>query len=99
MSDILDHGWLPAHIAADVLVRTGRGILHSVVVNGLTTAGDCTIFDGTDATGTVIAVLHLDPTTSISVQPITFLYDCRFNTGLFFDYDATLAADLTAMYL
>lgn len=90
-------GWPYSHVTADAQVKAGRGILHSVVCNGLTTAGDCTIYDSLTETGTVIAVLHLDPTTSVSVQPITFLYDLEFSTGLYMGFDATLAADLTVM--
>ncbi|KKK79510.1 hypothetical protein LCGC14_2832750 [marine sediment metagenome] len=91
-------GWPYTHVTADVQVKAGKGVLHSVVLNGLTTAGDLTIFDSLTEAGTVIAILHLDPTTSISVQPITFPYDLKFDTGLYFGYDATLVADLTVMH-
>lgn len=92
-----DRGWPYVHVDGDLQVHAGRGILHSVVLNGLTTAGDLTIYDSLTEAGTVIAVLHIDPTTSISVQPITFLYDCEFSTGLFAGFDGTLVADLTFM--
>jgi len=95
---VLDYGWLPENVTADAIVFAGKCVLHTIVVNGLTTAGDAAIYDGVDATGTLIATLHLDPTTSISVQPITFLYDCEMSEGIFIDFDATLAADLTVMY-
>ncbi len=95
---ILDFGWKPTHVTANTLVRTGRGILHTIVVNGLTTAGDCTVYDGVDNGGTVIAVLHLDPTTSVSVQPITFLYDCEMKVGIYLEYSGGLAADLTVTH-
>ncbi len=72
-------------------------LLHNLVLNGLTTAGDLTLYDSLTEGGTVIAVLHLDPTTSISVQPINFNYGLKFSTGLYFGFDATLVADLTAM--
>ncbi len=92
-----DRGWPYTHVTADVQVHAGRGILHKVVLNGLTTAGDLTLYDSLTETGTVIAVLHLDPTTSISVQPISFPYDCELITGLFAGFDGTLVADLTFM--
>jgi len=57
-----------------------------------------TLYDSLTETGIVIAVIHLDPTTSISVQPITFEYDARFATGLYAGFDGALAADLTIMY-
>ena len=98
MNPITNFGWPYTHVDADTQVVVGRGVLHSVVVNGLTTAGDITLYDSLTETGTVIAVLHLDPTTSISVQPITFLYDLKFSTGLYVGYDGAVAADLTVTH-
>ena len=95
---VLDFGWPYTHVTADAQVKAGPGVLHSVVLNGLTTAGDVTIYDSLTEAGTVIAILHLDVTTSLSVQPITFLYDLKFTTGLYFGYDGALAADLTVMH-
>lgn len=54
-----DFPWKHTHVDDTALVQSGPGALHSIVVNGLTTAGDITVYDGVDATGTVIAVLHL----------------------------------------
>lgn len=99
MNPILDFPWAYAHVAADAQVKGSKGVLHTVVVNGLTTAGDVTLYDNTAESGTVIAVIHLDPTTSLSVQPITLLYDCEFSTGLYVGFDDSLAADLTVTYL
>ncbi len=93
-----DFGYPYSHVIADTQVKPGKGILRRITVNGLTTAGDATIYDSLTETGTVIGVLHLDPTTSVSVQPITFEYDARFATGLYIGFDGTLAADLTVMY-
>ncbi len=93
-----EFGWPYTHVTADVQVKAGRGVLHSVVLNGLTTAGDLTIYDSLTEGGTVIAILHIDVTTSISVQPITFLYDLKFTTGLYFGFDGSLVADLTVMH-
>ena len=87
-----------AHVTADVQIKAGRGILRTVIVNGLTTAGDLTLYDSLTETGTVIAVLHLDPTTSISVQPIPLPYNLQFRTGLFAGFDGTLVADLTITF-
>ena len=89
--------WPYTHVAADTQVSAGACDLHSIVVNGLTTAGDCTVYDNPAAAGNVVAILHLDPTTSVSVQPITFIYDARCENGLYLDFDATLDADLTVM--
>ena len=95
---VIDFPWPYTHVTADVQVQAGKGVFHSVVVNGLTTAGDVTIYDSLTETGTVIAIIHLDPATSISVQPITLTYDLDFEIGLFFGYDGALAADLTVMH-
>ena len=95
---IIDFPWTGTHVAATALVKTGTGALHTIVVNGLTTAGDATVYDGIDATGTVIAVIHLDTTTSISVQPITLTYDIKVVTGIYVAYDQSLAADFTVTF-
>ncbi len=98
MNSAIDFPWDYQHITADAQVREGQGVLHTVVINGLTTAGDLTLYDSLTEAGTVIAVIHLDPTTSISIQPITLLYDCAFLTGLYAGFDATLVADITINY-
>lgn len=98
MSGILEMGWPHRHVTADAQVKAGPGILHSIVINGLTTLGDITIYDSLTETGTVIAILHLSTVTSISVQPMTLLYDVKFHTGLYIGYDATAVADLTVVY-
>lgn len=94
-----DFPWKKTHVTDSALVQGGPGTLHTIVVNGLTTAGDITVYDGVDATGTVIAVIHLDPTTSISVQPITFTYDCEMETGIYLAYDQSVVADLTVSHI
>ena len=95
---ILDFPWTASHVTADTQVKAGAGVLHSVVVNGLTTAGDATIYNSLTEVAPIIAVLHLDPTTSVSFQGITFLYDCEMSTGIYIGFDGTLVADLTVMY-
>ncbi len=85
------------HVVGDGQLKATRGVLKRITLNGLTTAGDVTVHDGLDNTGPVIAILHIDLTTSVSVQPITWEYNARLNTGLYLDYDATLVADLTVM--
>jgi len=92
-----DFGYPYIHVTADVQCKAGKGILKRVTLNGLTTAGDLTLYDSLTETGTVIAVIHVDPTTSVSVQPITFEYNAKFNTGLYAGFDGALAADFTIM--
>ena len=98
MQSVIDFPWEYAHVISDTAVKSGQGVLHSIVLNGLTTAGDATVYDNTAGSGTVIAVLHLNTTTSISVQPITLLYDVEFKTGLYVEFDDNLVADLTVSY-
>lgn len=93
-----DFPWDYAHVASDTQVSAGPCQLHSIVVNGLATAGDCTVYDNIAGSGNVIAVLHLSPVTSVSVQPITFIYDVKCLIGLYLDFDSNLVADLTVSY-
>ena len=95
MNSAIDFPWDYAHVTEDTAVKAGPCVLHSIIVNGLTTAGDATIYDNTAGSGDVIGVLHLDLTTSVSVQPITLLYDVECKTGLYIEFDDTLVADLT----
>ena len=97
-NSVIDYPWRYAHVVADAQVSAGPCVLHAITINGFTTIGDCIVYDNPAAAGNVIAVLHLDTTASVSLQPITLLYDAECLTGLYFDYDATLAADLTVSY-
>jgi len=99
--------WNHAHVNSNTQVFRGQGVLHTVVLNGLTTAGDVTIANGDIALfpfpfpldwGDRIAILHLNPATSISVQPVTFSYDIECPIGLYLDFDGVVAADLTVSY-
>ena len=98
MQSAIDFPWDYAHVAADAQVKAGPCVLHSIVVNGLTTVGDATIYDNTAGSGDVIAVLHLNTAASVSVQPITLLYDVKCKTGLYIEFDDNLVADLTISY-
>ena len=93
-----DRAWPFCHVAATTLVKTGPGTLHKIVLNGLTTQGDAVVYDGIDNTGAVIAVLHIDLTTSVSVQPIGWPYDAKVDVGIHIEFDQTLACDLTVMH-
>ena len=97
-NSVIDYPWEFAHLPAGGLVLTGAGMLHTIVLNGTTVAGQTTIYDGVDATGSVIAVLaHTQAAPQISCQPITLTYDCKIDTGIFVVVDAG-AADLTVTY-
>lgn len=96
---VADFPWIYSRVAATKQVSAAKCVLHNITINGLTTAGDCTVYDSPDNSGTVIAVLHLDPTTSISVQPITLNYDVECLVGLYLEFDQNLEADLTVSYM
>lgn len=96
---ITSKGWPFLNVTADALVKTGRGVLHSVVLNGCTVVGDIVIYDGIDAGGTVIATLNVRSAVHVSFQPIPFIYDCEITTGIFVDISSsTFAGNITVMY-
>lgn len=98
MQSAIDFPWDYSHVTADKQVCAHPCVLHSIVINGLTTVGDATIYDNTVTGGTVIGVLHLNTATSVSVQPLTLLYDCACKTGLYIEFDGSLVADLTVNF-
>jgi hypothetical protein len=69
--------WNYTHIstATTTLVKTGRGVLHSIVVN-TTTAFTITVDDALTATTPTIAVMKA------SIAEGTYLFDCAFTVGL-----------------
>ena len=93
-----DFGWPYTHVTQSTLCMTGPGTLHCVVLNGITTVGDVTIYDGVDNAGVVIAVLSLRTAVHVSFQPVNFLYDARVATGIFIESAGTFAGDLTVMH-
>jgi len=98
MNSVTDMAWDKVNVAADALVHTGPCVLHSIVLNGITTVGDVVVYDGIDNTGTVVATFNLRTAVHVSFQPFTALYDCEMATGIYFDYDATAAGNFTVMY-
>lgn len=61
--------------ATTTTLKTGAGILHTIVVNG-GTAGTIIVYDNTAASGTIIA--SFDSTNALA----TYTFDCTFSTGL-----------------
>ncbi|MBA7632058.1 hypothetical protein ES703_39600 [subsurface metagenome] len=99
-----DFPWEWQHVAATTVppVSSASGALHTIVLNGITTEGEIEIYDGLDAaTGALIGVLGLTPTTgvSVSVQPITLTYDLKIDTGIHLQYIPAVGADLTVTYV
>ena len=76
--------------AADKLVTTGPGTLHTLVIN-TTAASGIVIYDGTATGGTKIATIAASP-----VIGSTFTFDAGFATGLFVSVGG--ASDVTLSY-
>lgn len=93
----LAFGWNPVNVTGSAIARTGPCIMHSIVLNGVTTVGDVLVYDGTDNTGTLIATYNIRIGVSVSFQGITFLYDCKMATGIYLEF-STFVGNLTVMW-
>ena len=98
MNSAIDFPWAKVNVTADAIVHTGKCVLHSITFNGMTAVGDVAIYDGIDATGTLIGTLILRSAVHVSCQPFTLILDCEMTTGIFFDYDATFTGNFTVTY-
>ena len=85
MQQNLAIGWEKLNVTEDTLVHTGRSILHAITLNGITTVGDIAVYDGIDATGTLVATINARTAVAVSFQGMTFLYDCKMATGIYID--------------
>ena len=81
----IDFPWDKTNVTEDTLVKTGKCVLHNITINGTTTVGQIEVYDGIDATGTLIATIHLRTAVQVSVQPMTLNYDCEMDTGIYLD--------------
>lgn len=74
--------WDRTNIAAGgtTTVKSGTGILGSVVVNSAVSLGVITIYDNTAASGTKIATIT-HPLALLSSQYV-LTFNCKFTTGL-----------------
>ena len=95
---VIDFPWDKVIVNGDAIVHTGPCVLHTIIFNGMTAVGDVDIYDGVDAGGTLIGTLILRTAVHVSCQPMTFFYDCDMETGIFLDFDVTLAANFTVTY-
>ena len=95
----IDFPWSYVNVDEDTIVKTGVGVLHNITFNGMTVVGDVVVYDGIDATGTVIATYNFRSAVHVSYQGITFSYDCEVTTGIFVDTDtSTFVGNLTVTY-
>jgi len=78
-------GWEKLNVDSDTLVHTGKSILHAITLNGVTTVGDIAVYDGIDATGTIVATINARTAVSVSFQGMTFIYDCKMTDGIYID--------------
>jgi hypothetical protein len=95
---MLDFSYKNITLAAPTttLVKSGAGILHSVVINKAVANSVITIYDGlTAAAGTLIGTVTL-PATLLKSQDVLD-YDVAFKVGLCI-VTATGASDLTISY-
>lgn len=77
---------------AGTAIRTGPGVLHTVVFNKPIATSVLTLYDGTSTSGTKIATI----TIPASPNTPTMIYDVAFVTGLFVvmataDMDVTIS--------
>jgi len=100
-------GWEYMHVNSSVQIKAGPTVLHTIAISGVTATGNITIRDADAGEfpyifpinwGAPIGILHLDPTISISVQPIPLIYDIELPIGLFIGFDGVVAANLTVTY-
>lgn len=89
----MTHSAKGKHLTTSGIVRTGHGYLGTVCVNTAVASSKVTIYDGTDNTGTVIAVLD---TTAVRYQdfdgfPVTNGIYVEYTTGV--GMDITVTAD------
>lgn len=92
---VVSQSWLFSHISTNTTttVKSGAGILHTLVINTRGGTSTATVYDNTAGSGTVVAVI--DTTLSTTA----FVYDVAFATGLTIVTAGVSAADLTISYV
>lgn len=96
---VVEHRYTSSGVlAADTLVKTGAGLLHTVVIScndAAPTAGSLIIYDNTAESGTQI-FNHTFTTTPFT--PISLLFDVSFSTGLYVGLSTTADVNVTVSY-
>lgn len=85
-------------VAADTLIKTGVGMLHTVTFtcnDAAPTAGSVIIYDNTAESGTQI-LNHTFTTTPFA--PCTVIIDGTFTTGLYVGFTTTADVNVTVSY-
>jgi len=85
-------GYSFVSVAADTLVKTGAGILHTITCqsDAAATAGTIIVFDNTAESGTQIWSWTVSV---VEYQPRTLIFDAAVTTGIFIGY--TTLADVS----
>lgn len=82
------------HATSTELIKSGRGVLNTVTINGVSVTGILTIYDGIDATGSIIAIVTL----AVNPTPFTLHYEVELETGLYITFTGGLASDISFSY-
>ncbi len=90
-------GYQKVNVAATGIAYTGACVLHSIIFNGMTTVGDCAVYDGIDNSGTLIGTLILRSAVQVSCQPFTLIIDCDIATGVYLEF-TNLVGNFTVTY-
>ena len=90
-------GWDSAHIssATTTTVKSGAGVLGSLVVNRANSLSTITIYNNTAGAGSVIAAITHPLTVLSSQYPLA--YNCKFTNGLTIVTSST--DDITVTYM
>ncbi len=77
--------------SGDVAIKASAGVLHSVTVSNIpSTAGSFALENSVAGAGAdIICDVYVDDATTWI--PFTLILDCEFDTGLYLDFDGTLA--------
>lgn len=96
---VVEHRYTSSGVlAADTLVKSGAGLLHTVVIScndAAPTAGSLIIYDNTAESGTQI-FNHTFTTTPFA--PFSLLFDVSFGTGLYAGFTTTNDVNVTLSY-
>lgn len=85
-------------VAADTLVKSGVGVLHSLTItcnDAAPTAGSIIVYDSLSETGTQI-FNHTFTTTPFA--PLSVVLDVSFKTGLYIGFTTTNDVNVTVAY-
>lgn len=96
---VVEHRYTSSGVlATDTLVKSGAGLLHTVVIScndAAPTAGSIIIFDNTVESGTQL-FNHTFTTTPFA--PFSLLFDVTFSTGLYVGFTTTADVNCTVSY-